>query len=67
MAGMARKMHERAVKATSAVKSPKIIKTVRRCDVVALNRTMEPIMRQNEKEMVESEKAVAGTIFGGRL
>ena len=67
MAGMAKKMQAKAIKATLASRSTKVVKTIRRCDVVELNRTMEPIIRQNERERLASEQAVAGSIFGGKL
>lgn len=67
MAGMARKMQAKAVKATLVSRSTKVVKTIRRCDVIELNRTMEPIIRQNERERLASEQAVVGSIFGGKL
>lgn len=67
MAGMATKMKAKAIKATSATRSTKVVKRIPRCDVVELNRTMEPVIRQNERERVASEQAVAGSIFGGKL
>jgi hypothetical protein len=67
MAGMAAKMKKRAIIATSATRSTKVVKQIPRCDVVELNRTMEPIIRQNERERIASEQAVAGSIFGGKL
>lgn len=67
MAGMAAKMKKRAIKATSATRSTVVIKRVPRCDVVALNRTMEPVIRQNERERIASEESLWGTTFGGRL
>jgi len=65
MAGMATKMKARAIKATSATRSTKVVKRIPRCDVVELNRTMEPVIRQNERERVAGEQAIAGVIFGG--
>lgn len=67
MAGMAAKMKKKAIKATSATRSTKVVKRIQRCDVVELNRTMEPIIRQNERERIASEQAVAGSIFGWKL
>ena len=64
MAGMAAKMKKKAIKATSATRSTKVVKQIPRCDVVELNRTMEPIIRQNERERIASEQAVAGAVFG---
>lgn len=51
---MANKMKEKAVPATSAKRSSKVIKTVNRADVVELNRTMQPIIEQNKKEREDS-------------
>lgn len=67
MVGMAKKMKLRAIRATSATRSTKIVKRIPRCDVIELNRSMEPVIRQNERERVASEQAVAGAIFGGKL
>lgn len=64
MAGMAEKMKRKAIKATSAARSTEVVKRIPRCDVVELNRTMEPIIRQNERERIASEQAVAGAVFG---
>lgn len=67
MAGMAAKMKQRAIRATSAKRSNNIVKRIDRCDVVELNRTMEPIIRQNERERIASEQTVAGATFGWKL
>ncbi len=67
MAGMAAKMKKKAIKATSATRSTTVVKRIPRCDVVELNRTMEPIIRQNERERIASEESVAGAIFGWKL
>lgn len=67
MAGMAAKMKEKAVKATSDTHSTTVVKRIPRCDVVELNRTMESITRQNEQERIASEESVAGSIFGWKL
>lgn len=64
MASMAEKMKRKAIKATSAARSKEVVKRIPRCDVVELNRTMEPIIRQNERERIASEQAVAGAVFG---
>lgn len=65
MASMALKMKEKAIKASDATRCREIVHSVSRADVIALNRTMEPIIRQNERERIASEQAVVGTIFGG--
>lgn len=64
MASMAEKMKKKSIKATSATRSAEVVKRIPRCDVVELNRTMEPIIRQNERERIASEQAIAGAIFG---
>lgn len=66
MAGMAEQMKRKAIQATSAARSMEVVKRIPRCDVVELNRTMEPIIRQNERERIASEQAVAGAVFGWR-
>ena len=53
MAGMAKRMKTKAIKATSATRSTKVVKRIPRCDVVELNRTMEPVIRQNERERMQ--------------
>ena len=55
------------IKKLLKTRSTKVVKRIPRCDVVELNRTMEPVIRQNERERVASEQAVAGAIFGGKL
>jgi|GEM_PF-7036762 len=67
MAGMAAKMKRKAIKATSVTRSATVIKRIPRCDVVELNRTMEPIIHQNERERIASEESVAGSTFGWKL
>lgn len=64
MASMAEKMKEKAIKATSATRSSKVVKTIKRCDVVALNRTIEPIIEQNHKELRDSWEAVKDQYMG---
>lgn len=49
MGGMEEQMRKKAIKATSAIRSKKIDKTIKRCDVVALNRSMEPIIEDNKR------------------
>ena len=61
---MANKMKEKAVPATSAKRSSKLIKTVNRADVVELNRTMQPIIEQNKKEREDSWKLVHNQYVG---
>ena len=51
---MADKMKEKAIPATLAKCSTKIVKVVNKADVIALSRTMEPIIEQNARERAES-------------
>lgn len=64
MASMSEKMKEKAIKATNVPVSTKIIKTIKRCDVVELNHTMEPIITQNERERRESWESVKNEYIG---
>lgn len=64
MAGMAEKMKTKAIRAVSVSCSPNVVKKIKRADVVELNRSMEPVIRQNERERIASEQEVAGSIFG---
>lgn len=66
--GMAAQMRKRAIKATSATRSKKVIKTVTAADRVALNRSMEPIIKDNERmyrEMTEYQ-AKNSHIYGSK-
>ncbi len=53
-------------KASSVKHSGKVIRTVTRKDVVALNKTIEPKIRQNERERSASMHAAARCIVGGK-
>ena len=64
MAGMSARLKEKAKKASSVTRSTEVVKRIPRSDVVELNRTMEPVIRQNERERIASEEAVAGVVFG---
>lgn len=57
MTSMGKRMKTKAIKATSATRSTKVVKRIPRCDVVELNRTMELVVRQNERERVASGQA----------
>lgn len=64
MASMAEKMRKKAIKATNTTKSTKVVKYIERCDVVALNRTMELTIAQNERERRENWEAVKDEYIG---
>lgn len=64
MASMAEQMKTRAKRATSSTRSNTVVKSVPRSAINSLNRSMEPMIRQNAKERMASERAVAGNIFG---
>lgn len=68
MGSMAKIMKQKAVtiKATSANRSSEVVKTVSKSEFLVLNRRMEPILRENERERIASENAVAGSLFGSR-
>lgn len=52
--GMAEQMKKKAIPGTSVNHSKKIIKKVNRAEVVELNRTLEPIIKQNHRELIAS-------------
>lgn len=58
------KMKEKAIPASSVKRSDEIVKIIKRSDVVELNKTMEPIINQNHRELRESWEAVHGQIIG---
>lgn len=64
--GMADKMKEKAIPATSAKKSAVIVQRISRADVVELNRSMEPIVQQNEIEYRASSDAISkdSSVYG---
>ncbi len=55
-----------AKKASSVVHEREIVRTVTHCDVVELNKTIEPKIRQNERERTASMHAAARCIVGGK-
>ena len=57
--GMAEQMKKKAIKATSATRSSVVVKRIPRCDVVELNRSMEPIINQNERERRAMTEAIS--------
>ena len=52
--GMAELMKKKAIPGTSVKRSRKIIKKVNRAEVVELNRTLEPIIKQKHRELIAS-------------
>lgn len=52
------------MKATKVTLAPEVAKTVKRCDVVALNRTIKPIVEQNRKELRDSWEEVKNQYTG---
>lgn len=68
MASMAKIMMQRAtiVKATSANRSTEIFKKVPKSEFLILNRRVEPMLRENERERIASDNAVAGLMFGNK-
>ena len=55
-----------AKKASSVEHSNKIVHTVKRSEIVELNKTIEPKIRQNERERTASMNAAARCIVGGK-
>lgn len=66
MASMEKKVQAFAKKASSVKHNGKVIRVVTRSDVVALNKTIEPKIRQNERERNASMHAAARCIVGGK-
>lgn len=51
----------------SSVKSKKkVVRTITRADAVSVNRSIEPKIRQNERERTASMSAAAKCIVGGK-
>lgn len=57
MASMAKYMKQKAIPATSAVRSSEIVKRISRADIVALNHSIKPIIEQNKRERKACEEA----------
>lgn len=62
--GMAEKMKKKAIPATATKVSNDVVKRIDRVDIVELNRTLEPIIQQNHKELNDSWEAVHNEIVG---
>ena len=60
------KIHSFSKKASSVKHNKRIVRTVTHSDVVTLNKTIEPKIRQNERERSASMHAAARCIVGGR-
>ena len=61
---MFEKMRKTRLKATLTTRSAEVVKQIPRCDVVELNREMEPIISQNKRERIASEEKIADMILG---
>lgn len=66
MSSIEKKVHSFARKASSVKHDRKVVRTVTRSDVAALNKTIEPKIRQNERERTASMHAAARCIVGGK-
>ncbi|MBD5472617.1 MAG: hypothetical protein HDR20_06900 [Lachnospiraceae bacterium] len=66
MSSIEKRVHSFARKASSVKHDRKVVRTVTRSDVVALNKTIEPKIRQNERERTASMHAAARCIVGGK-
>ncbi|MCM1136415.1 MAG: hypothetical protein NC400_12675 [Clostridium sp.] len=66
MSAIEMKVHSFAKKASSVKHVKKVVRTVTRSDVVALNKMIEPKIRQNERERTASMHAAARCIVGGK-
>lgn len=66
MSSIEKRIHSFARKASSVKHDRKVIRTVTRSDVAALNKTIEPKIRQNERERTASMHAAARCIVGGK-
>ena len=62
---MAEQLRKTAKPACSTKVSLEVVKEVSRADVIALNKSMEPITAQNAKERLASELAGRDTVWGG--
>lgn len=62
--GMAEQMKKKAIPATATKVSKKVVKRVDRADIIELNRTLEPIIQQNHKELNDSWETVHNEIVG---
>jgi Tfp pilus assembly PilM family ATPase len=60
---MAEKMKERAIVAPDS-RSAKVVKRVNHADVEELNRSIKPILDQNEQERIASREAAEDMIIG---
>lgn len=66
MSSIDKRVRTFARKASSVKHSGKIAKVVTRDDIVALNKTIEPKIRQNEQERTASMHAASRCIVGGK-
>lgn len=66
MASIETKVRAFAKRASSVQHNRKVARVVTRSDIVALNKTIEPKIRQNERERTASMHAAARCIVGGK-
>lgn len=66
MAVLEERVRSFAKKSSSVEHGERVVCKITRSDVVALNKTIEPKIRQNERERTASMHAAAKCIVGGR-
>jgi len=66
MANLDKRMLSFAKKASSVKHSGKVVRIITRSEIAELNRTIEPKIRQNERERTASIYAAARCIVGGK-
>lgn len=66
MSSMKKRVHSFAKKASSVKHDRKVVRRVTRSDIVELNKTIEPKIRQNERERTASMHAAARCIVGSK-
>lgn len=66
MKSMEMRVRSFAKNASSVKHNGKVVRTVTRSEIVSLNKTIEPKIRQNERERTASMHAAARCIVGGK-
>lgn len=66
MSSINSKVHSFAKKPSSVKHNKTVVRRVTRSEIVALNKTIEPKIRQNERERSASMHAAARCIVGGK-
>ena len=51
----------------SAKLSTNSVKVISKADILAVNKKMKTLTRQNAKERLASEKSATGSVFGGKI